>query len=334
MIRRSDLTLAVVAVALALFAAAPARAELTLCNRTSYRMDAAIGLEKRASVATRGWIRLDPGQCRQVVDGAFDADMVYVHARTPPVYGSPPLPQNGQAEFCIRDGDFEFADARSCPLSQQARFTPARPSDSPKGPAINLAEEADYDEEQARLAGIQRLLVIAGYDANPIDGVEGAKTQAALAKFLREHNLAAEAAAKTDFFDTLMAAAQNPQGPGFSWCNDTQYAVMASLGLVEMGAIVTRGWYRVPPGQCVRPDVRGEPRRFYSYAEAVDANGRTIKRGDTVLSWGGTVPLCTRDGRFELSDHKDCAARGLNSAGFAVIDVGAQPAGPIRFKEP
>ena len=29
------------------------------------------------------------------------------------------------------------------------------------------------------------------------------------------------------------------------------------------------------------------------------------------------VALCTRDGKFELSDHKDCAARGLNSAGFA-----------------
>ena len=75
----------------------PARAELSLCNRTSYRMDAALGLEKRASVATRGWFRLDPGQCRQVVDGPLDADMVYVHARTPSLYGSPPLPQNGES---------------------------------------------------------------------------------------------------------------------------------------------------------------------------------------------------------------------------------------------
>ena len=81
---------------LVMLAATPAQAELTLCNRTSYQMEAAIGLEKRANVATRGWFRIDPGQCRQVVDGALDADMVYVHARTPPVYGSAPLPQNGQ----------------------------------------------------------------------------------------------------------------------------------------------------------------------------------------------------------------------------------------------
>ena len=46
---------------LILLAATPAQAELTLCNRTSYRLDAAIGLEKRANVATRGWFRVDPG---------------------------------------------------------------------------------------------------------------------------------------------------------------------------------------------------------------------------------------------------------------------------------
>jgi len=314
--------------------ASSARAELMLCNRTSYRMEAAIGLEKRANVATRGWFGLDPGQCRQVLDGTLDADMVYLHARAPSVYGSAPLPQNGQAEFCIRNADFQIANARGCPSSQQARFTPAKPSDSPKGPVVNLAEESDYDDVQARLAGIQRLLVIAGYDAYPIDGVQGAKTQTAIAKFVKDHKLAADAASSPNFFDTLIEAARNPEGTGFSWCNDTKYPVMASLGIVEMGAIVTRGWYRIEAGQCVRPDLRGDPHRLYSYAEAVDGNGRTIKRGDVPLAWGGTVALCTRDGRFELADHKDCATRGLNSAGFAVIDISKQPAMTVRFKEP
>jgi len=312
----------------------PARAELSLCNRTSYRMEAAIGLEKRANVATRGWFRLDPGQCRQVVDGVLDVDMVYLHARTPSVYGSAPLPQNGRADFCIRDGNFDIADARGCPASQQAHFSPAKPSDSPKGPVVNLAEESDYDDVQARLAGIQRLLVIAGYDAYPIDGVQGAKTQAAVTKFLNDRKLAADTVASPDFFDALITAALKPEGIGFSWCNDTKYAVMASLGIVEMGAIVTRGWYRIEAGQCLRPDLRNDPHRLYSYAEAVDGNGRTIRRGDVPLAWGGTVALCTRDGRFELADHKDCAGRGLNSAGFAVIDLGNQPSTTVRFKEP
>jgi len=315
-----------------LLAAAQAQAGLTVCNRTSYRMQAAIGIEKRANVATRGWFQIDPGECKQVLDGTLDADMVYVHARTLPLYGSAPVAQNGQAELCVREQDFDIADGRGCPVSQQAPFSAARPGDQPNGPTVNLAEQADYDDAQARLAGIQRLLAIAGYDAYPIDGVQGAKTQAAVMKFLNDHKLPADAASQPSFFDTLIAAANNPSGAGFAWCNDTKYTVMAALGVVEMGAIVTRGWYRVDAGRCLRPDLRGEPHRLYSYAEAVDANGRIIKHDDQPLAWGGNVPLCTRDGKFDLSNHKDCAARGLNSAGFAVIDVGANPT--VRFKEP
>ena len=309
----------------------PAQAELSLCNRTSYVMDAAIGLEKHANVATRGWYHLEPGQCRQVLDGPLDADMVYVHGRTPPVYGSAPLPANGLAEFCVRDGDFDIPDGRACPVSQQVSFAPARPSDSSSGPTVSLAEEGDYDDVQARLAGIQRLLVIAGYDATPIDGVAGAKTQAALAAFLSDYKLPADAVNGAKFFDSLMAAAHNPQGNGFSWCNGTPDTVMAALGIIEMGAIVSRGWYRIPAGQCLRPDLHGERLRLYSYAEAVDAEGRTIKRGDAALSWGGNVQLCTRDGKFELADQKDCAARGLNTAGFVAVEVSPKAATVVRF---
>jgi uncharacterized membrane protein len=260
--------------------------------------------------------------------------MVYLHARTPPLYGSAPMPQSGQAELCVRGQDFDFADGRGCPVSQQARFSAAQPSEQPSGPAVNLAEEADYDDAQARLAGMQRLLAIAGYDAYPIDGIQGARTQAALTKFLADRKLAADAATQPQFFDALIEAANNPAGAGFAWCNDTKYTVMAALGVAEMGAVVTRGWYRVDAGRCLRPDLRGDPHRLYSYAEAVDGGGRAIKRNDQPLAWGGTVPLCTRDGKFDLSNHKDCTARGLNSTGFALIDVDANPATTVRFKEP
>jgi uncharacterized membrane protein len=112
--------IALIAAPIAVLAATQARAELTLCNRTSFRMEAAAGIEKRANVVTRGWYHLDPGQCRQVMDGTLDADMVYLHARTPSVYGAAPLPQNGDADFCIRNSNFEIANARGCPASQQA----------------------------------------------------------------------------------------------------------------------------------------------------------------------------------------------------------------------
>ena len=187
-----------------------------------------------------------PAQCRQVVDGALDADMVYVHARTPPVYGSAPMPQSGHAELCIRDGDFDIADARGCPVSQQVRFTAARPSDSPKGPTVNLAEEADYDDAQARLAGIQRLLTIAGYDAYPIDGVDGRQDAKRAGEIPRRPQARRPTRRRSRIFSTSCSRPRAiRKAHGFSWCNDTKYPVMAALGIVEMGAIVTRGWYRV-----------------------------------------------------------------------------------------
>ena len=80
--------IAMIAAPAALLVTTQAQAELNLCNRTSFRIEAAVGIEKRANVMTRGWYRLDPGQCRQVMDGPLDADMVYLHARTPSVYGA------------------------------------------------------------------------------------------------------------------------------------------------------------------------------------------------------------------------------------------------------
>ena len=41
---------------------------------------------------------------------------------------------------------------------------------------------------------------------------DGAKTQDAVAKFLNDRKLPADAAAKPDIFDTLLAAARNPRG--------------------------------------------------------------------------------------------------------------------------
>jgi len=313
---------------------APALADLKICNRMSYVVEAAIGIEDGTAVATRGWFRVDPGQCRDMVQGTLQFDHLYVHSRTLSVYGAAPLLQTGHADLCVAPGNFVIAGARTCRSGQRhARFTEVKPSTSESGLAAYLAEDAEYDDEQARDAGIQRLLTIAGYDATPIDGVRGTKTDAALTQFLQDNKLPATSAARADFFDTLLNAAQKP-GSGFAWCNDTGETVMAALGSEERGLVVTRGWYRVEPGKCVRPDVKGQPRRLYSFGEAVDGNGQPLKRGDKPLNWGGDTTLCTRDVKFELSDHKDCATNGLNAAGFATVDLSGRGGTTVRFKAP
>jgi uncharacterized membrane protein len=312
-----------------------ARADLQLCNRTSYVVETAIGIEIKQNAATRGWFRIDPGQCRVVMQGKVEADRVYVHARALSVYGASPLVPAGHADLCIAEGHFLIPGARLCEARQRlARFTEVKPTETEQGLTANLAEEADYTAEQARLAGIQRLLVIAGYDANPIDGIEGKKTEAAVGQFIKDRTLPAEAVAGSGFFDVLINAVGRADGVGFAWCNETSYPVLAALGVDEKEGIVTRGWYRVESGQCLRPEVIGKPRRLYSFAEAVDSAGNTVKRADKPLAWGGTTVLCTRDFKFELNDQKDCVNKGLTPAGFAAIDLAGRPGATVRFREP
>jgi uncharacterized membrane protein len=322
------------AIGLALIPAA--RADLQLCNKTSYVLDLALGLEEKGAAATRGWFRVDPGACRTVLQGALTAETAYLHARALGAYGPSPLPQAGHADFCVADGNFVIAAAKSCQTrsgQRLARFSQIKPSETEQGLTAYLGEEADYDPSQARLAGVQRLLVIAGYDANPIDGLEGKKTTAALDQFLKDRRLAAETANGAAFFSVLLDAVKQADGLGFSWCNETSHPVMAAIGLDEKGAVVTRGWYRVDAGKCVKPELPAKPGRLYSFAEAVDKEGQALKRGDKLLVWGGPAQLCTGDVRFEISEQKNCAGQGLTATGFAVIDMAGRQGATVRFRE-
>jgi uncharacterized membrane protein len=320
----------------ALGLATPARADLQFCNKTSYVLDLALGLEEKGAAATRGWFRVDPGACRTVLQGALTAETAYLHARALGAYGPSPLPQAGHADFCVADGNFVIAAAKSCQTrsgQRLARFSQIKPSETEQGLTAYLGEEADYDPSQARLAGVQRLLVIAGYDANPIDGLEGKKTTAALDQFLKDRRLAAETANGAAFFSVLLDAVKQADGLGFSWCNETSHPVMAAIGLDEKGAVVTRGWYRVDAGKCVKPELPAKPGRLYSFAEAVDKEGQALKRGDKLLVWGGPAQLCTGDVRFEISEQKNCAGQGLTATGFAVIDMAGRQGATVRFRE-
>ena len=64
-----------------LVSAAPALADLKLCNRMSYVVEVAIGIDDKAATATRGWFRIDPAACRVVAQGTLTADRILLHAR-------------------------------------------------------------------------------------------------------------------------------------------------------------------------------------------------------------------------------------------------------------
>jgi uncharacterized membrane protein len=325
--RRSELARIVMslpAAAISLFfSCAPALADLKLCNRMSYVVEAAIGIDDKSATATRGWFRIDPAACRVVLQGALTADRILLNARALGVYGASPIPQNGGDTLCIAPENFVIAAARQCRAGQTpAPFTQIRPTQTDDGNLVAyLAEDSEYDDEQARLAGIQRLLVIAGYDAAPIDGVDGPKTQAALTAFLKSRGLSADIVPSQNFFTTMIDAVQSPSSAGLTWCNDTPHKIMAAVATDDGKAVTSRGWYRIDPGKCLHPDVTGQPRQVFSFAEAVDAENRTVKVNDKPLNWGGTKELCTRESKFEINDQGDCGTRGLAAIGFTAVDM-------------
>lgn len=329
-------TVALAATIICLFVATePAYADLKLCNRMSYVVEVAIGIDDKAATATRGWFRIDPAGCRVVVQGTLTADRIMLNARALGVYGASPIPQNGGDMLCIAPDNFVIAAARQCRGGQTpAPFSQIIPTPTDDGNLVAyLAEDSEYDDEQARLAGIQRLLLIAGYDAAPIDGVDGPKTQAALAAFLKARGLTPEMVQAPNFFSTMIDAVQSPSPTGLTWCNDTPHKIMAAVATDDGKAVTSRGWYRIDPGKCLHPDVTGQPRKIYSFAEAVDADNRTVKFRDKPLNWGGITQLCTRESKFEINEQGDCVVRGLAVTGFAAVDM-SSGGKTLRFAMP
>jgi len=152
------------------------------------------------------WFRIDPAACRVVLQGALTADRILLNARALGVYGASPIRRTAATRCASRriiSSSPPLAsaavDRRPQPSRKSRRQRPTTAIWSP-----NLAEDSEYDDEQARLAGIQRLLVIAGYDAAPIDGVDGPKTQSALAAFLKSRGLAADVVQSQNFFTTMI----------------------------------------------------------------------------------------------------------------------------------
>jgi uncharacterized membrane protein len=312
-----------------------AKADLKLCNRMSYVIEAAIGIDDKSTTATRGWFRIDPAACRVVLQGALTADRILLNARALAVYGASPLPQNGGDSLCVARDNFVIAAARQCrPGQTPAAFTQISPTRTDDGNLVAyLAEDSEYDDEQARLAAIQRLLVIGGFDASPIDGVDGPKTQAALSAFLKNRGLAADFVQSPNFFTTMVEAVQAPSSTGLTWCNDTPHKVMAAVGTDDGKTVTSRGWYRIEPGKCLHPDVTGQPKRIFSFAEAVDAENRTVRFKDKPLNWGGDTQLCTRESKFEVSEQSECNTRGLSSTGFVTVDL-SSGGKTLRFAMP
>ena len=279
-----------------LLLALPAHADLLICNRMSYVVDTALGVEEKGALTTRGWFRVDPGQCRAVIQGTLEAERIFLHARAHAIYGSSPLPQSGHADLCVAQGNFMIAGRAPVPRGGQrpARFTEVKPTESEKGSIVNLAEEAEYTEEQARDAGIQRLLVARRLRR------DARSTASAAPRPTRRWCYSCRTTSCRHLGGALrfLRRAAGGRAEGRSHrpllVQRHVHTVMAAVGTEEKGAVTTRGWYRVEPGKCMRPEINGQPKRAVLLCRG-DRRQRQRRSSAATSRWrGAATPCCAR----------------------------------------
>ncbi|WP_306251521.1 DUF1036 domain-containing protein [Parvularcula sp. IMCC14364] len=112
----------------------------------------------------------------------------------------------------------------------------------------------------------------------------------------------------------------------YSFCNKTSYALSASIGYVEEGRLITRGWWRLRPGQCkVVMTEEINPGRYFVYAEAIPGHRGPLR------TWSGDTPLCVEnESLFTLRDQDVCASDPRRQREFFPVDVSEDNDGSWR----
>ncbi|MBA4801645.1 MAG: DUF1036 domain-containing protein [Euryhalocaulis sp.] len=127
----------------------------------------------------------------------------------------------------------------------------------------------------------------------------------------------------------LLALALSAAGGGAAnaWdlCNETSFILEAAVAYQDSGAIMTEGWYRIRPGECVEggpEDVIG-PRFVYARSALAHRGGRR--------EWQGLEALCADSGDFLLPGDANCEAEGLETLFFNAVSPAAEDS---TFVEP
>ena len=289
----------------------PAEAALQACNRTSYVLYAAGAAQTGSDLTMKGWSRIAPGACADVVSGDLTADAYYLTARSSRAHSGSPHAWSGSINLCAKDKDFSFRQpfGARCPAdgyelgfaqidTHHMRSWTATFRETPDMPSMPAAERA----------GLKRLL----NDIGVRDTGDEKKLTAALAAFRARVHLAANAPT-TALFSALETDAMRSATPaGYSVCNDTSANIYIAIGLQKDKAFTSRGWWTVASGTCshlITESVLGQ--KIWLRAEPV--------KGPPLVT--GPVNFCVTTIEFDIQGRENCKKRGLIDAGFAETNV-------------
>jgi uncharacterized membrane protein len=304
-----------------------AKSDYTFCNRTSYSLQIAVGIRNGGLLATRGWWGVPAGECRVVIKGELKAPTFYTFARSSFAHTGPIRTWGGTQTLCTGKGTFQATSDGSdqCGPGYEAQGFARVDTEGKSAWTTTLAESPGFKSlDQARVAGLQRLLADVGRFEGAVDGVAGPKFAEALTRVRSELGVSASDA--NGLYNKLLAEASKMQAAaGLTFCNRTQDIIWSALGLETDGKRRSMGWWRLQPGQCEKV-IRDRliDRLVYAFAAADRSEG-------VAPTWGGAKQFCTRDASFEIADATDCNGLNAKSTGFLEIDTGGRQGLTFEF---
>ncbi len=309
-----------------------ARADYRLCNATGYVLAGAIGFQDdpaypRSEWRTRGWVRMVPGACASVLEGPVRGGSYFVFARSIEAHQGPTKYFSGDQSFCSLPENFAIAGRDSCALRgyDTSEFIRVETKAGEEW-TTTFGEPRDYSLDQARIAGVQRLLRDNGFRVARIDGYAAKATRRSVMAFQRAKGLEATGTIDDALVTALIEGAELEQaGAGLDICNRTRHLAWAAVGFRAEDEDVSSGWIRIAPGRCAKA-VKGKlaATPYFLYAEATDGKGAVARERGRALVWSGKEPYCTKATRFEIRGREACARRGYDERNFMRVDAGGR----------
>jgi uncharacterized membrane protein len=290
----------------------------TLCNETSFVLEAATGKPSGRAVQIEGWKRIRPGECVLAMQGALTRGVHYVYARTSDAHRGGRREWGGDSEYCVNatdDATFRGESSQICQQPNSAmrgfRKVLINKRDSWR---TSFAEAGRLSVYGARTQGINRLIVDAGLEFGNV-GADPRRVAAALQRLRTEARLAANASEAQIIDELERIAERRARDIGLRLCNKTPNRVWASVARRKGEGWESRGWWPLAPNGCSRVlDEVLTPGNYFVHAMMESAQGERYlaKPGES---------FCTSPSRFAILGRERCEPRYYNDTLFVPFRI-------------
>ena len=308
-----------------------ASAKYSFCNKSSYALSASIGYVDGDRLATRGWWRLRPGQCKVVLTEQAKPGKYFVYAEAIPGHKGPLRTWSGDTALCVENnGFFNLRNQDVCredPMRQRRFFTVDVSEAAGGNWQTDFTEANTYTVYSAEVAGVQRLLGDIGKDAGRVDGAMGRDTQRVLANYRREKGLTEGFNIDDEVIDALIEDANAREAKlGFFFCNKTNSPVWGAISAPEDDDLYkTKGWWKMEPGDCSKI-LKGALDKDHYYVYGV----LETPAGDRPIN-GGNKAFCVNVIMFNTDNALSCADQELDEASFRKVEIGGSQSATFDF---